>query len=136
MEPSQARIVPGRQKQALRNQLKDGRSLTAMVGEPVFLDYTLRNAGTQPMTIVSADPNSFCSAYFSVVRRGAPACQSFIALLAAEIAFPPVRELSPSPCPSAAAPYPCFNAMNATTEPLNSRQEQLFNCTLGATRAL
>src|SRR5262249_41612865 len=40
-----------------------------MAGEPVFLEYTVRNAGTQPIRILAADPNSFCSGYVVKVNR-------------------------------------------------------------------
>ena len=40
-----------------------------MAGEPVLLQYTVRNVGTQPMTILAADPVSFCSRYLVKVNR-------------------------------------------------------------------
>lgn len=38
-------------------------------GEPILLEYTVRNTGTQPVTILSANPNSFCSGYVVKVNR-------------------------------------------------------------------
>jgi hypothetical protein len=42
-------------------------------GEPVFLSFTLHNAGIEPEEIHTADPYSFCSGYkIHVTRDGAP----------------------------------------------------------------
>ncbi|HWY68954.1 MAG TPA: hypothetical protein VNX88_09830 [Terriglobales bacterium] len=38
-------------------------------GEPVLLEYTVRNAGAQPIRILSATPNTFCSGYVVKVNR-------------------------------------------------------------------
>lgn len=40
-----------------------------VAGEPVLLEYTVRNTGAEPVTITSARPNSFCSGYKVRVNR-------------------------------------------------------------------
>ncbi len=40
-----------------------------LAGEPVLLEYAVHNAGAQPITILAATPNSFCSGYAVKVNR-------------------------------------------------------------------
>ena len=38
-------------------------------GEPIVLEYTIRNTGTAPVSVYAASPNSFCSGYQVDVER-------------------------------------------------------------------
>jgi hypothetical protein len=40
-----------------------------VTGEPVLLEYTARNTGAEPVTVLSATPNTFCSGYVVKVNR-------------------------------------------------------------------